>query len=71
MYYIRNLFCSVTNISHFNNLCEGTLNVAFRYTHKKVSPVNKAALSFQAGLVHEHYTLFKVLSAVEHKKMFL
>lgn len=34
-----------------------------------LSPVNEAAFSFQAGLVHEHYTLFKVLRPVEHKEL--
>lgn len=39
--------------------------------HKKAilfSPVDEAAFFFQPGLMHEPYTLFKVLSPVEHTK---
>lgn len=43
------------------------LQLSVTDTKTNVSPVNKAALSFQTGLVHERYTLFKVLSPVEHK----
>lgn len=45
------------------------LRLYYKTDGANLSPVNKAALSFEAGFVHEHYTLFKVLSPVEHKEI--